>query len=66
MKCYVKCLTIQLIVFIILMGSSSLNIDGILKRDIYSESVSKMLQEGIEKSNFSDGQFDHLCILTKL
>ena len=25
-----------------------------------------MLQHGIEKSNFSDGQFDHLCKPTKL
>ena len=48
------------------MGSSSLNIDGVSKRVIYSESVSKMLQHGIEKSNFSDGVFMVLCILIKL
>ena len=30
---------------------------GVLKRVIYSESVNKMLQYGIEKSNFSDGAF---------
>ena len=39
----------------ILTVSSSLNIDGISKRAIYSDSVNKMLQHGIEKSNFSDG-----------
>ena len=43
------------------MGSSSLNIDGVSKRVIYSESVNKMLQHGIEKSNFSDGPFLALC-----
>ena len=48
------------------MGCSSLNIDGVSKRVIYSESVSKMLQHGIEKSNFSDGRLDHLCKPTKL
>ena len=37
------------------MGCSSLNIDGISKRDVYSESVKKMLQNGIEKSNFCEG-----------
>ena len=37
------------------MGCSSLNIDGVSKRVVYSESVKKMLQNGIEKSNFSDG-----------
>ena len=35
------------------MGCSSLNIDGISKRVVYSESVNKMLQHGIEKANFS-------------
>ena len=40
-----------------LTGSSSLNTHGISKRVIYSESVNKMLQHGIEKSNFSDGPF---------
>ena len=49
-----------------LIGSSSLNIDGVSKRVIYSDSLSKMLQHGIEKSNFSDGPFSVLCILTKL
>ena len=48
------------------MGCSSLNIDGVSKRVVYSESVNKMLQYGIEKSNFSDSQFDHLCKPTKL
>ena len=47
-------------------GCSSLNIDGISERVVYSESVNKMLQHGIEKSNFSDGQFDHLCKPNKL
>ena len=47
--------TIQSVDFLTLMGSSSLNIDGISKRVVYSESVSKMPQLGIEKSNFSDG-----------
>ena len=37
------------------MGCSSLNIDGISKTVVYSESVKKMLQNGIEKSNFSNG-----------
>ena len=37
------------------MGCSSLNIDGVSKRVVYSESVKKMLQNGIEKSYFSDG-----------
>ena len=32
----------------ILMGSSSVNTHGIFKRVIYSESVNKMLQHGIE------------------
>ena len=59
-------LTIQLIDFQTLMGSSLLDIDGISKRVVYSESVSKMLQHGIEKYNFSDSQFDHLCKPTKL
>ena len=54
MKYYIKCLTIQPIIFITLRGSSSLNTHGISKRVIYSESVSKMLQHGIENSNFSD------------
>ena len=58
--------TNQPVDFLTLMGSSSLNIDGISKRVVYSESVSKMPQHGIEKSNFSDGQFNHLCILIKL
>ena len=49
-----------------LMGSSLLNIDGVSKRVVYSESVNKMLQHGIEKSNFSDEPFSVLCILTKL
>ena len=47
------------------MGSSSLNTHGIFKRVIYSESVNKMLQHGIEKLNFSDGPFWVLHILTK-
>ena len=38
------------------MGSSSHNTHGISKRVLYSESVIKMLQHGIEKLNFSDGQ----------
>ena len=33
-----------------LRGSSSLNMHGILKRVIYSESVNKMLQYGIKKN----------------
>ena len=48
------------------MGCNSLNIDGISKIVVYSESVNKMLQHGIEKSNFSDGPFSVLYILTKL
>ena len=48
------------------MGCSSLNIDGVSKRVVYSESVKKMLQNGIEKSYFSDGPFSVLSILTKL
>ena len=48
------------------MGCNSLNIDGISKRVVYSDSVGKMLQHGIEKSNFSDGPFLVLCILTEL
>ena len=39
------------------MGCNSLNIDGVSKRVVYSESVNKMLQNGIEKSNFSDEPF---------
>ena len=39
------------------MGSNSLNTHGISKRVIYSESVNKMLQYDIEKSNFSNGPF---------
>ena len=31
------------------MGCNSLNIDGISKRVVYSESVNKMLQHGIER-----------------
>ena len=49
-----------------LMGSSYLNTHGISKRVLYSESVIKMLQHGIEKLNFSDGPFLVLYILTKL
>ena len=37
------------------MGCNLLTIDGVSKRVVYSESVKKMLQNGIEKSNFSDG-----------
>ena len=48
------------------MGCSSLNIDGVSKRVVYSESVKKMLQNGIERSNFSDSRFDYLCKPTKL
>ena len=48
-----------------LMGCSSLNIDGVSK-SVYSESVNKMLQHGIEKSNFSDGPFLVTYILMKL
>ena len=48
------------------MGCSSLNIDGVSKRVVYSESVNKMLQYGIEKSNFSDRPFSVLCNPTKL
>ena len=50
----------------ILMGSSTLNTHGISKRVIYSESVKKILQHGIEKLNFSDGPFLVLCNLAKL
>ena len=39
------------------MGCSSLNIDSISKRIVYSESVNKMLKNGIDKSNFSDRPF---------
>ena len=48
------------------MGCSSLNIDGVSKKVVYSESVNKMLQHGIEKSNFSDGPFSVIYILMKL
>ena len=48
------------------MGCSSLNIDGVSKRVVYSESVNKMLQNGIEKSNFSDRPFSVICKPTKL
>ena len=48
------------------MGCSLLNIDGVSKRVVYSESVNKMLQNGIEKSNFFVGRFDHLCNPTEL
>ena len=34
------------------MGCSSLNIDGVSKRVVYSESVNKMLQNGIENPTF--------------
>ena len=44
------------------MGCNSLNIDGVSKRVVYSESVNKMLQHGIEKSNLSDGPFSVLYI----
>ena len=37
------------------MGCSLLNIDGVSKRVVYSESVKKILQNSIEKSYFSDG-----------
>ena len=47
-----------------LTGSSSLNSHGISKRVIYSESMNKMLQYGIEKLNFSDSLFLVLYILT--
>ena len=47
------------------MGSSSLNTHGISKRVLYSESVNKMLQHGIEKLNFSDRPFWVLYILIK-
>ena len=40
-----------------LMGCSSLNIDGVSKRVTYSEFVNKMLQYGIEKTNFPDRPF---------
>ena len=49
-----------------LMGCSSLNIDGISKGVAYSEFGNKMLQHGIEKSNFLDGPFKAPCILIKL
>ena len=39
------------------MDSNSLYTHGISKRVIYSESVIKMLQHGIEKLNFSDIPF---------
>ena len=54
MKFYINYSTIRSVVFLTLMGSSSLNTHGISKRVIYSESVNKMLQYGIEKFNFSD------------
>ena len=47
------------------MGCSLFNIDGVSKRVVYSESVSKMQQNGIEKSNFSNRQFSVLCNPTK-
>ena len=46
-----------------IFSCSSLNIDGLSKRVVYSESVNKMLQNGIEKSNFSDGPFSVIYIL---
>ena len=49
-----------------LMGSSLLNTHGISKRVIYSESVNKMPQHGIENSNFSDSPFLVLYNLSKL
>ena len=49
-----------------LTESSSINTHGVFKRVIYSESVNKMLQYGIEKLSFSDGPFLVLYILTKL
>ena len=49
-----------------LMGSSSVNTHGIFKRVIYSESVNKMLQHGIEKLNFSNSPFLVQNILTKI
>ena len=49
-----------------LMGSNYLNSHGISKRVIYSESVIKILQHGIEKLNFSDSPFLVLYNLTKL
>ena len=39
------CSTIRPVIFITLMGSSSLSIDGISKRVIYSDFLSKMLQQ---------------------
>ena len=59
-------LTIRLVNFLTLMGCSSLNIDGISKRVVYSESVNIMQQHGIEKSNFFDDPFLVLYILIKL
>ena len=49
-----------------LMGYSTLNTHGISKRVIYSESVIKMLQHGIEKLNFSNGPFLVLYNVAKL
>ena len=49
-----------------IFSCSSLNIDGVSKRVVYSESVNKMLQNGIEKSNFSEGLFSVIYILIKL
>ena len=48
-----------------LVGSSYLHTHGISKGIIYSKSVIKMLQHGIEKSNFSDGPFLVLYNLTQ-
>ena len=48
------------------MGCSSLNIDGVSKRVVYSESVNEVLQNGIEKSNFSDRPFSVICKPTNL
>ena len=47
------------------MGCSSLNIDGVSKRIVYSESVNKMLQNGIDKSNFSNRPFSVIYIFNE-
>ena len=42
------------------MGCSSLNIDGVSKRVVYSESVKKMLQNGIENPTFLTDCYDRV------
>ena len=43
--------------YLVKLAGRSLNTHGVSKRVIYSESVIKMLQHGIEKLNFSNSPF---------